>query len=407
MAPRLELIDLEGRPATVAVQADGVALRATGRGVESLPVGDARQAELRIVPTRSGLRLEPVRPGAMVEVSGQQLFCKDLVDGDTFRVGGQRIVFRAEAKVAAATAATPGAGRAPGHAARALSAATSRERSSRERSSKPLLISLVSLSIVGAIVVLRWFDASRRGPDPRNLLARAEEQFEGGQYALARETIDEAVRLGDVAIRSQGSRLRDRIDEVEKRVAEAALALAARQAEESLASFEDRYARQGLERPAARELLRMCDAWLAEHEARIGGSVDGKPLVASVRARRERAVAKADASSPESAADAIFAARAHLRFVVREYKAAVARIDAFCASHPDAADAAAEAVAIRQEGKAWLEKQVARMSQSVDRGDVERAREEFAQIERHALLPEWEPIVAPVRAKLAATTTTK
>lgn len=403
MTSRLELTDAEGKARAVELDSAAVALRAVGRGVEVVGAGDAPGAELRVVPTRSGLRLEPVRPGAMVEVSGEELFCKDLVDGDTFAVGGSRVVFRSDAKPAKAAPAQREAERAP----RVHPAAAARARSSRERASKPLLVSLVSLSIVCAIAALRWLDSATSRRDPAELLTFARIQFESGQYARARATLDDAVRDGDSDIRAEADRIRVRIAAVEREADASLLVSRARQAEESLASFEDRYARQGLERPVARELLRLCDAWLAEHEARIVGSVDGKPLVASVRARRERAVAKADAASPESAADAIFAARAHLRFVVREYKAAVARIDAFCASHPDAADAAAEAVAIRQDGKAWLEKQVARMSQSVDRGDMERAREDFAQIERHALLPEWEPIVAPVRAKLAASTTTK
>lgn len=412
MAPRLELVDAAGQPRAVELTEPGVvSLRAAGRGVEVVGAADARNAEVRVVPTRAGLRLEPVRAGAMVEVSGQQLFCKDLVDGDAFVVGACKVVFRSDSMAAAvgATArgpATSGA-RPNSHASRAHAAAASRDRSARERSSKPLLVSLVSLSIVCAIVALRWLDSATSRRDPAELLTFAKIQFESGQYDRARATLDDAVRDGDPDIRAEADRIRARIDQVEREAAATLLVSRAREAQESLASFEDRYARQGLERPAARELLRMCDAWLADHEAAIGGSVDGKSLVASVRARRERAVAKAEFGSPESAADAIFAARARLRFVVREYKAAVARIDAFCASHPEAADAAAEALAIRQEGKAWLERQVARMSQSVDRGEVARAREELAQIDQHSVLPEWEPIVAPVRAKLAAAATTK
>ncbi len=404
MAARLELTDATGKSRWVELAAGAVTLRAADGGVEVVGAGDSRVGELRIVPTRAGMRLEPVRPGAMVEVSGQRLFCKDLVDRDTFCVGSCKVAFRSESQPALAAAAP---GRSSHHAPRAHAAAASRERSARERSSKPLLVSLVSLSIVSAIVVLRWLDSATSRRDPAELLTFARIQFESGQYDRARATLDEAVRTGDLDIRAEADRVRARLDAVEREAIASLSVSRARQAEEALPSFEDRYARQGLMRPAARELLRMCDAWLAEHEARISGSTDGRALVASVRTRRDNAAAKAELNSPENAADAIFAARARLRYVVREYTAAVARIDAFVASHPDAADAVKEAAAIRQEGKAWIETQAARISKVIDQGEAARARGEFAQIELYALLTEWEPIFAPLKARLAASLTTK
>ena len=405
---RLELPDFEGKRREIAIDAAGVLLRASGKGVAVADAGgDTRGAELRIAPTRSGLRLEPVRAGAMVEVDGEQLFCKDLEDGDSFSVGSARVVFRSDAPVAvrtggigAPTGRSSGSG-APPPPSRGEAAVRTRQRSAREQTSKPLLISLVSLSLLVAFAALRWMDSATSGRDPEELLVFATLDFERGQYASARQRIDEAVRDGDLDIRAKAAELRARIDAVEKQAEASAMVQRAREGVETLRSFEDRYARNGLERPAARELLRMCDAWIAEHAQRIAGGAGADSLVASVKAQRDRAAAKAEASQPETGADAAFAARARLRFVVREYKVAVARIDAFVASHPDDAFAVSEAAAIRAEGKEWIAKQATRLLQQLDRGDVDRVREELQQIERFAVLPEWEPVVAPVRERLA------
>jgi len=88
--------------------------------------------------------------------------------------------------------------------------------------------------------------------------------------------------------------------------------------------------------------------------------------------------------------------------MVREYKAAVLRIDTFLATHPGDAVATAERAAILAEGKEWIDKQQKRIAQHADRGEWDRAREELAKIDRHALLPEWESAFVDVRARIAA-----
>lgn len=405
MTARLELQGADGARAAFALGTDAVLLRASGSGVEVAEASDARGGTLRIVPTRAGFRLEPMRAGAMVEVDGQELFCKDLADGDAFAVEGRRVVFRSDvAQAARATAATAQEGRrAPSMPpSRGEVVARTRERSQRERTSKPLLASFVSLALVVGFVALRWLDAATSGHDPEELIVFATLDFERGQYASARQRIEEAVRDGDLEVRAKATSLRARIDAVEKQAEAVALVQRAREAAESLRSFEDRYARNGLERPAARELVRMCDAWSVEHAQRVLAADGGASLVAAVKAQRDRAEAKAELAQPETAADAAFAARARLRFVVREYKAAVERIDAFVAAHPDDALARSEADAIRAEGKAWIEKQVARLLQQLDRGEVDRVREEAQQIERFAVLSEWQTTFAPVRDRIAA-----
>ncbi len=88
--------------------------------------------------------------------------------------------------------------------------------------------------------------------------------------------------------------------------------------------------------------------------------------------------------------------------MVREYKSAIARLDAFLATHPGDEVATSERAAILAEGKEWIEKQQKRIAQHVDRGEWDRARDELAKIDRYSLLPEWEPAFADVRARLAA-----
>ncbi|MEY4829378.1 MAG: hypothetical protein RLZZ562_1174, partial [Planctomycetota bacterium] len=140
----------------------------------------------------------------------------------------------------------------------------------------------------------------------------------------------------------------------------------------------------------------------AKHEAQLARNASGDSLLRSVRALRETAAAKAQLDQPESAQDAVFAARARLRFMVREYRAAIARLDTFLATHPGDEVVTTERAAILAEGKEWIDKQQKRIAQHADRGEWDRAREELAKIDRHALLPEWEPAVADVRARLAA-----
>ena len=402
MSARLSMPDASGVVREVALPDMDCVLAARGNGVE-LGAVDLADAEVRIVRTRKGLRLEPVRAGALVSVSGQDLFCKDLAHGDWFSVGGRRVSFVADAAATVARAqAVPQSRRSA--ASPDIERAQSPQRVARapSRTSPVLVGSLVSLALLCAFVALRFFESATSDRDPKELLTFATIQLENGQYARARATIEDAMKDGDLDIRRQGEALRARIDAVEREASFAVVLQSAREEDEALRSFVDRYARPSLERPAARELMSMCDAWLAKHEAQLARNASGDSLLRSVRALRETAAAKAQLDQPESAQDVAFAARARLRFMVREYKAAIARLDAFLATHPGDDVATTERAAILAEGKEWIEKQQKRIAQHADRGEWDRARDELAKIDRYSLLPEWEPAFADVRARLAA-----
>ena len=105
MTDQLEITDpRDGSQQSVAVPSGLVHLRADGGTIVLSP--DASGASLRIVPTQRGRRLEPLLPGSMIEVSGQQLFCKDLAPGDRFEFAGRRIVWRSDVELPLAGAAS-------------------------------------------------------------------------------------------------------------------------------------------------------------------------------------------------------------------------------------------------------------------------------------------------------------
>jgi hypothetical protein len=402
MSARLSMPDASGAVRDVALPDVDCALAARGDGVELGGI-DIADAEVRIVRTRKGLRLEPVRAGSLVSVSGQDLFCKDLAHGDWFSVGGHRVSFVADAAASNARAqAVPHTRRSSATSDVERAEAPQRVAKTPSRTSPVLIGSLVSLALLCAFVLFRFLDAATSGRDPKELLTFASIQLENGQYARARATIEDAMKDGDPDIRRDGEALRSRIDAVEREALFVVVLQTAREEDEALRSFVDRYARPALERPAARELLSMCDAWLSRHEAQLARHASGDALLRSVRSLRETAVANAQLDQPESAQDAAFAARARLRFMVREYKAAILLIDTFLATHPGDAVATAERAAILAEGKEWIDKQQKRIAQHADRGEWDRAREELAKIDRHALLPEWESAFVDVRARIAA-----
>ncbi|MEQ1632099.1 MAG: hypothetical protein ABL997_06980, partial [Planctomycetota bacterium] len=110
MTDRLEITDpADGSKQTLLVATGVVHLRKDGTDI--VLSASAEGAGLRIVPTKHGRRLEPLVPGAFIEVSGQQLFCKDLAPGDRFEFAGKRLVWHSEVELPAAAFAPNAASR--------------------------------------------------------------------------------------------------------------------------------------------------------------------------------------------------------------------------------------------------------------------------------------------------------
>ncbi len=411
MTDQLEITDpRDGSQQSVAVPSGLVHLRADGGTIVLSP--DASGASLRIVPTQRGRRLEPLLPGSMIEVSGQQLFCKDLAPGDRFEFAGRRIVWRSDVELPLAGAASRSTQRPRRHDGAAAAkqtvvedASASSRRRPQPRSSRALVLVLMSLSIGVGWVVLRFFDMRKSVPDPSDRVDLARTQFESGQYDRALSTIRQAMEHEvPQDVRRAAEELTAQIATTQKAVVDSVAVQQGREAADLLQTFVERYAQGRLQRPAARELLRLCDAWQNTHGAVASLSTDGARTAAAVVALRDRAAAVAEASTPDTAADAMFAARTHLRFVIREYRAAVVRLDAFLAAHPGDQSVVGERTALVAEARAWLASQLPKIEQKLTRGDVDAARAEFAQFEKYALLPENEAVVAELRQRLRAAT---
>ncbi len=160
MTDRLEITDpADGSKQTLLVATGVVHLCTDGANV--VLSARAEGAELRIVPTKHGRRLEPLVPGALIEVSGQQLFCKDLAPGDRFEFAGKRLVWHSEVELPAAAVVQSAASRSQRRSAdgkptavaapgRPTAAATARDDESErarprrtDRSSRPLVFGLI------------------------------------------------------------------------------------------------------------------------------------------------------------------------------------------------------------------------------------------------------------------------
>lgn len=411
MTDRLEITDpADGSKQTLLVASGVVHLRKDGTDV--VLSASAEGAGLRIVETKHGRRLEPLVPGALIEVSGQQLFCKDLAPGDRFEFAGKRLVWHSEVELPAVASAPNAASRSqrrsadgkPTSSAAARDGESERARPKRtDRSSRPLVFGLMSLTVCIAFVGLRFFDQRASQRDPRELLALARTRFESGQYDRARSTIDEAVAMDAGAdVRAEAEALRTEIARTQKAVLDSVSVQKAREALSSLQSFVQRYGRERLQRPAARELLRLCEAWERAHGAAMTGIEDGVRLQVEVKALRDSAIVVAEPESPDTAEDVIFAARTHLRFVIREYRMAVARLDAFLAEHPSDPVVAREREALVAEARAWIVTQLPKIEQKLARGDVAAAVAEWELFEKRSVVPEAANEVAALRARLRA-----
>lgn len=415
MGDRIEWTGSDGARRAVELEAGLVHLSA--RGGELLATATQGTASLRLVETQRGRRLEPVRPGGTVVVSGAELFCKDLAPGDAFVVDGVRVTWRGGASHAvvptrsSSLAARPSASREPATPPRTRShaqvdGAPARERPAarpRANSSKGLVFSLVSLAVLGGIVGLRWLDTQVGQHGPGELLTFARIQFDSGQFDRALKTLDEAESkgAGDARIADAVSRLREEVRRTRADNQKAASVQRAREALDEVQTFADRYGGSSLQRPAARAVVRRLDAWQRDHAAPLRGSKDLDTLLAREATLRRQAEPIAAMATPDTSEDAVFAARSHLRFVVREYKAAVALLEDFLRSNPSDALAQRELQQIRTEAGEWLAAQRALLEQAIARGDRDAARQKLAQIEQHALLAEHAASFANLRGALA------
>jgi hypothetical protein len=395
----------------------------------------------RFVRTATVVRIEPMRPGGTVEVNGQALFCKDLRAGDVIDVAGVQLRWLPEAPAApSGAAAGPVEGAAPRAALRAplrtearedpvgtsgrgtaggTSGAAARVRGATTRVAAgktgarlrprarrtPVWVPVLSLSAlvcVAALLGIRHFQGSTWPNSPQHYVDLARAQFGNHDPERALVTLGFALREATGATRTEALQLEADIRRMLLETAERPKIAIARQEHDLLLEFSERYLRDGGERPAVRELVRACDQWLQRHREVCALVTEGGPLLRTIEELRARHVAAAALSEPDTAADVIFAARARLRFQWRDYRGAMARLDAFLAARPADPDVVAERAKLLAEGERWLQGKLRSIDGLLDRGDTDNAERDLAQLERWSALPEWAAAVAERKQRLPA-----
>ncbi len=381
----------------------------------------------RFVRTDAGVRIEPVRAGATVAVNGEELFCKELVPGDVLAGAGVQLRWRPDAApepprvppAPAAAGASPPASRTRAADVARRTRAREREpaRPARAREDRPASRRArprgtpvwvpVTATFVGvlllALLAYRWFSGSTWPSSPQHYVDLARTQFQNLQPETALTTLAFALREATGPVRAEALQLEAEIRRLMVELAEAPKVTAAQHEHDLLLGYAARYLGGDAQRPAARDFVRQCDRWLERHREVCARVADGEPLLQEIERLRARYAALAALGEPDTAADAIFAARARLRFQWRDYRGAVAALDAFLAAHPDDAAARAERDTMLRDGEQWVGDRLRNVDRLLGRGDVANAEKDLDQLERWSVLPQWAPMLAERRAKLPGT----
>lgn len=350
---------------------------------------------LKVVPTADGVRIEHPQRGETLRVHGEDLPCKDLTHGDAVDVGRVRVTWFAD-DAAGHGSHSRGAGRA-----RTRDAAAGRKVRSRSRKSVwPALLITVAVVLV-VLFALRRLGNSTWPRSPMHYVDLAQIQYDNNRPERALETLEFALKEATGDARERAMALQRDIRKLMLENASALEVSAARREHGLLESFVQRYLVEP-ERPAARELVRLCDAWSERYGEVCGWHPDGKPLLAAVTGLRERFAGTAELGTPESADDVLFAARSRLRFQWRDYRGAMARIDAFLARAAGDERVQAERTRLVREGREWLDKRLRRVDRALERDDLDNAERDLDSLERWVAIPAWEADIAQRRERFEA-----
>jgi len=409
---RLQITDPEsGASRTLEVQGDQCYVGVTAAGDIDLCDG-AQGAVLRLERVAGGYRLEPVAAGQLLVINGEELYCKDLQSGDVIEVGRQRLRWVAAARPVSSPplgATLPGrrprgAGRSAAAMPRAMARGTASGRTRRPGAGLPALLPILITiaSITGAVILFQVLWSAHLQRTPQHYLDLARAQFGNGHIEEARATLEIPLAEAGGRVRSEAEQLRGRIDAVMIEIADQSALRRGERDAELLHSFVARYLGASSGRPEAREFVRCCDVWLAEHEEPCGRFDEGRLVVSAVEEMRQRHWEQSGLPEPDDGEDVVFAARARLRFMVRDYRSAMAILDAFCRdrSGPELDRVERARREILAEGEVWLRRRLQMVERMLERNDRIRARSEMAIIDRRAVLPQWEELAAPVRERL-------
>lgn len=405
VSDQLEITDRSGRRRTVSISqapfvlgsGPEVDLRLDSQGIED--------RHLRLVRTGTTMRVEPVRAGGTVAINGEELFCKDLRDGDVIALGNLQLRWIAGSpSLPPAALVPPGTGLGtPGkRGAKASERASKRTQRPSRSGGVPTVLPVTGLSLVVVLVgflLYRHFAGSTWPSSPEHYVELARSQLANQEPQRALDTIAFALREASGETRKEALALEADIRRLQLEVAQMPMVIAARNEHDQLLEFAARNLRDRPERAAAREFVRQCDQWLSRHRQLCSENRDGKPLLATIEEQRARFVAIAALEEPDRPSDVIFAARSRLVFQWRDYRGAIERLDAYLAKNPDADQVRTERAAITTEAEEWLQKRLANIDYIIGRGDHERAEQDLAQLERKGL-PHWASQLAQRRSRL-------
>lgn len=398
MSERIEITDARG---TRIVPVDGdLLVLGSGEGCDvRLAQPGLQGRHLRFVRTDRGYRVEPVRAGATVAVNGEDLFCKDLEPGDRIELAGLQLRWQADAVVREAAASSrTGRERERDRDRVRQSARPARARSGGVAKWLPVA-AVFALVLLAASALLRTWSRSTGPHSPQDYVDLARAQL-GSDPQRALDTLAFALRTATGPVRDEALALERDIVAIQFEIAESPRISTARAEHDLLLSFQGRYLQDGSPRPAARELVRLCDTWLQRHEELCARHGDGLPLLRAVQELRSRYVAPAALGEPDTEADVMFAARSRLRFQWRDYRAALQMLDAWLAAHPAAAAVARERETMLVEGEEWLRGKLRIVDLLLDRGDTDNAARDLAWLEKRCALPPWQAMVQERRARL-------
>ncbi len=366
---------------------------------------DSRQgAVLQLVAVSGGYRVEPIRPGGTVCVNGEELFCKDLRDGDVIELGDHLLRWDAAEPVRSPSPAV-GRIRAKGGQRNAEERSAQPRRPRRSGSPGAWVVPLVVVvgCALGAMLLFQMLYDTQWPRRPSHYVDLARSQARSARYDEALATLELVPADADGPTRQSVADLRM---EIRQSLAAVAFVKVLRLAEaglDRLHAFRARYLERGEHgRPAARRFVRLCDRWQAEHSERIGGDERGVIMVREVDGLRARWWEASELPSGDRPEDVLFAADSLLRFQVREYKEAVRMLDDYLrtAGGEEGDRVREHRAAMVAAGREWVLSRVDYLEQVIERGDSLRAREHLLTLDRRSLLPEWEPLVAAVRAQL-------
>lgn len=359
---------------------------------DRLEIGEGAGA-VRVVRIRGGVRVEPALPGATLEVDGEQLFCKDLRRGERAVVDGMTLRWLGVGEAVAPPR--------PAEGAPPSALAEKARRRTQTRSSLAPALAVAAVVVAVGYLAFERLSRSTWPQTPQHYVDLARAQLENHRPERALDSLAFALKEASGDTRAEALELERDIKRMLVERSRGQDVIAARDELRSLQSFEQRYLAPP-QRPAARELVRLCDRWLDDYRELCGWHPDADGLLPAVEALRARHEAAAAVATPDEAADVVFAAEALLRFRWRQYRAAIARLDAYAQQHPGDASVAAARARLIADGGPWLEARLRDVDALLSRNDAAGARRAMHNLEQFSVLPEWQQAFDRKRAEVDA-----